>query len=34
MKKKILSLFMALSLALTAMPTVAWADSSSDAGYG
>ena len=33
MKKKILSLFMALSLALTAMPTVAWADSSSDTDW-
>lgn len=30
MKKKVLSLFMALSLALTAMPTVAWANDSSD----
>lgn len=30
MKKKVLSLFMALILALTAMPTVAWANDSSD----
>ena len=34
MKKKALSLFIVLSLALTAMPIAAWADSSSVAGYG